>query len=223
MADIDFNELSSGSIVGEQWEGTGVLDKLLGVINKNVQLQLDTGRITNAEYGELYLGSMQLAVTESMKFILNKQTIEKQLETQDIKIALDEVQLAENSEKWLLQRTILENQVSTSNIDLGFKEQSIIKDLELKDRQVDTANADIAFNESKKEIMEQTRKDNIRAKASEQFAEFMKYISAANVVPGPVDFQNMRNLITAMNAGIADPDAYGIIETTTTDYVKPPA
>ena len=86
---------------------------------------------------------------------------------------------------------------------------------------IESANADVAFNESKKTIMEQTRKDNIRSKAAEQFAEFMKYISAANVVPGPTDFANMRGLITAMNTGIANPDAIATLSTSGADYVKP--
>ena len=49
----------------------------------------------------------------------------------------------------------------------------------------------------------------------------MKYISAANVVPGPTDFANMRKLITAMNNGISDPDNVATITTSGADYVKP--
>ena len=69
--------------------------------------------------------------------------------------------------------------------------------------------------------MEQTRNDNIRSKAAEQFAEFMKYISAANVVPGANDFANMRKLITAMNDGIANPNIVATITTSGADYIKP--
>ena len=69
--------------------------------------------------------------------------------------------------------------------------------------------------------MEQTRKDNIRSKAAEQFAEFIKYLSAANVVPGANDFANMRALINAMNDGILNPDASATITTVGDNYVKP--
>jgi hypothetical protein len=100
-----------------------------------------------------------------------------------------------------------------SNVDVSYKAQNAAKDLEIKTKQVESATADIAFNTSKKTIMEQTRKDNIRSKAAEQFAEFMKYISAANVVPGPTDFQNMRGLITAMNNGISNPDSIATLTT----------
>ena len=69
--------------------------------------------------------------------------------------------------------------------------------------------------------MEQTRKDNIRSKAAEQFAEFIKYLSAANVVPGANDFKNMRALINAMNDGIANADVAASLTTSGSDYVKP--
>ena len=194
---------------------------MLKVINSNIKIQYDEGRLKGTEYAEVYLGAMQSALSESIKFLLNKDLIEKQIEGMDVKTAIDEVQLAENSEKWAIQKKVLENQLEMSNVDVAYKEQSLLKDLEIRDKQIESANADVAFNESKKTIMEQTRKDNIRSKAAEQFAEFMKYISAANVVPGPTDFANMRGLITAMNTGIANPDAIATLSTSGADYVKP--
>lgn len=230
--ELDFKDFSNGSIQGTTpenyvWDGTGVFDELMKAINGNIQVQYDSGRIKGTEYAEVYLGSMQTAIAEAMKFMLNKKTIEKGLEAQDVSIAISEVQLAENTEKWALQRKILENQLAMSNVDVAYKEPNVIRDLEIRDKQIESATADIAFNESKKTIMEQTRKDNIRSKAAEQFAEFIKYLSAANVVPGAQDFKNMRALINAMNDGIDNPDIKAtVVDTTgtidtTKDYVKP--
>ena len=224
--ELDFSDFSNGSInstdpTNKVWEGSGVFDELMMAVNGNIQVQYDNGRIKGTEYAEVYLGSMQTAIVEAMKYMLNKKTIEKGLEAQDVNIAISEVQLAENTEKWALQRKVLENQLAMSDVDVAYKEQNVLRDLEIRDKQIEGATADIAFNESKKLIMEQTRKDNIRSKAAEQFAEFMKYISAANVVPGPTDFQNMRALITAMNTGIANSDAIATITTAGADYVKP--
>ena len=109
-----------------------------------------------------------------------------------------------------------------SDIDVAYKEPNVLRDLEIRDKQIESATADIAFNESKKLIMEQTRKDNIRSKSAEQFAEFIKYLSAANVVPGANDFVNMRALINAMNEGIANPDVAATITTSGPDFVQPP-
>ena len=225
---IDIKDFSNGQIDSTnaqepKWEGTGIFDVIIKAANENIKIQHKTSRITGAEYAEVYLGTMQSAISEAMKFILNKKTIEKGLEAQDVSIAISEVQLAENTEKWALQRKVLENQLSMSNIDVAYKEPNVLRDLEIRDKQIESATADIAFNESKKIIMEQTRKDNIRSKAAEQFGEFIKYLSAANVVPGSNDFVNMRALINAMNNGIIDPDVYATITTSGSDFVKPPA
>ena len=224
--ELDFNDFSNGYIDTTNpdapvWEGTGVFDELMKAINGNIQVQYDSGRIKGTEYANVYLGSMQSAISEAMRYVLNKKTIEKGLEAQDINIAISEVQLAENTEKWALQRKVLENQLEMSNVDVRYKEQNVTKDLAIRDKQIESATADIAFNTSKKTIMEQTRKDNIRSKAAEQFAEFIKYLSAANVVPGANDFVNMRALINAMNSGIANPDTVATITTSGQDYVKP--
>ena len=219
--EIDLNDFSNGSALTGEWIGTGVFDAIIQAINGNIKVQFDEGRIKGSDYANVYLNGMQAAVSESMKFLLSKKSIEKQLELQDIQIAINEVQLAENSEKWALQKQVLENQLEMSNVDVANKAAHAAKDLTIKDKQIESATADIAFNISKKTIMEQTRKDNIRSKAAEQFAEFMKYISAANVVPGPTDFSNMRALITAMNNGIANPDNVATIATSGADYVKP--
>ena len=223
---IDIKDFSNGQIDSTnaqepKWEGTGIFDVIIKAANENIKIQHKTSRITGAEYAEVYLGTMQSAISEAMKFILNKKTIEKGLEAQDVSIAISEVQLAENTEKWALQRKVLENQLAMSNIDVAYKEPNVLRDLEIRDKQIESATADIAFNESKKLIMEQTRKDNIRSKAAEQFAEFIKYLSAANVVPGANDFVNMRALINAMNNGIANADVSAAITTSGADYVKP--
>ena len=214
--EIDLKDFSNGTINRANpdnpvWAGTGVFDELIKAINGNIQIQFEAGRIQNAEYAEVYLGSIQSAITESMKFMLNKKTIEKGLEAQDVSIAISEVQLAENTEKWALQRKVLDNQLAMSNIDVAYKEPNVLRDLEIRDKQIESATADIAFNESKKLIMEQTRKDNIRSKAAEQFAEFMKYLSAANVVPGAADFATMRDAVYAISAGISNSNAIGTV------------
>ena len=224
--EIDFNEFSDGSINYTNpnqpvWEGSGVFDNLMEAINGNIKVQFDAGRLKGPEYAEVYLGSMQTAIAEAMKFVLNKKSIEKALENADVDTAIKEVQLAESSEKWAIQKKVLENQLQMSDVDVAYKEQNVLRDLEIRDKQIESATADVEFNVSKKTIMEQTRKDNIRSKAAEQFAEFIKYLSAANVVPGANDFENMRKLINAMNTGIANPDVVATLTTVGADYVKP--
>ena len=224
--DINFEDFSNGQIDNTEpnspvWNGDGVFDKLMIAVTGNVQIQHETGKITGERYADVYLGAMQTSISEAMKFILNKKSIEKALENADVDTAIKEVQLAESSEKWAIQKKVLENQLAMSDVDVAYKEQNVLRDLEIRDKQIESATADVEFNVSKKTIMEQTRKDNIRSKAAEQFAEFIKYLSAANVVPGGNDFANMRALINAMNSGIANPDVVATITTSGADYVKP--
>ncbi len=128
----------------------------------------------------------------------------------------------ENTEKWEKQKLIVDNQLTMSNIDAENKPTLIAKDIELKQKQIDQMQADIEFNKSKKTIMEQTRKDNIRMKSAEMFAEFLKYLSAANVIPATQDFTNIRALITTIQEGLIDDNAKATITSPTgAQYVKP--
>jgi hypothetical protein len=131
-------------------------------------------------------------------------------------------EITENTEKWNKQKVIVDNQVTMSNIDALNKEILVAKDIEIKTKQILQMEADIEFNTSKKTIMEQTRKDNIRIKSAEMFAEFLKYLSAANVIPATEDFGNIRALIVAIQGGIANNDIVASISSPTgSQYVKP--
>ena len=225
--EINFDDLSNGKMVTDangvtKWTGTGIMDKLIEVVDQNIQTQHTSGRITGPEYATVYLGSIQAVMTESMKYLLNRQAIELQAESSALDIESKELDIVEKAEKWAIQKKVLDNQLDMSKIDAKYKEAMTLRDVELKDKQLESAAADVSFNESKKTIMEQTRKDNIRSKAAEQFGEFIKYLSAANVVPGANDFKNMRALINSMNDGIANPDVAATITTSGSDYVKPP-
>ena len=215
MATVSISELTNGSLNGNnEWVGTGVFDVLVGVVNKNIEGQYNLLRITGSDYAGVYVSALQAAMSEALKFVTSKQVLENQID-------IGKQEYAEMLDKWVIQKDILANQLAMSNVDTANKAAMVAKDLTIKDKQIATADADIEFNISKKTIMEQTRKDNIRTKAAEQFAEFLKYISAANVVPGAEDFKNMRKLITAVNGGIADPNTVAVLVDGTQDYRTP--
>ncbi|MDD2290673.1 MAG: hypothetical protein PHV52_00205 [Aliarcobacter sp.] len=131
-------------------------------------------------------------------------------------------ELTENKEKWDKQKVIVDNQVEMSNIDKQFKFTLVSKDVAIKEKQLSQMAADISFNESKKIIMELTRKDNIRMKSAEMFAEFLKYLSAANVIPANQDFENIRSLIIAIQQGLTSENATALIASPSgNQYVKP--
>ena len=90
---VDINDFSNGSIDNSnpqdpKWEGTGVFDIIMKAANENIKIQNQASRITGAEYAEVYLGTMQTAISEAMKFILNKDQSTKDLEVKQANIDL---------------------------------------------------------------------------------------------------------------------------------------
>ena len=81
---VDINDFSNGSIDNSNpqdpnWVGTGVFDIIMRAANENIKIQNQTSRITGAEYAEVYLGTMQTAISEAMKFLLAKEITEKEI------------------------------------------------------------------------------------------------------------------------------------------------
>ena len=116
---VDINDFSNGSIDNSnpqdpKWNGTGVFDIIMKAANENIKIQNQTSRITGAEYAEVYLGTMQSAISEAMKFLLNKDQIIKDL---DLKQA----------------------QIAAMESDTLIKSAQSAKDLELKQAQINVA------------------------------------------------------------------------------------
>ena len=90
---VDINDFSNGSIDSSnpqdpKWDGTGVFDIIMKAANENIKIQNQTSRITGAEYAEVYLGTMQTAISEAMRFLLNKDQSTKDLEVKQANIDL---------------------------------------------------------------------------------------------------------------------------------------
>ena len=90
---VDINDFSNGSIDNSnpqdpKWVGTGVFDIIMKAANENIKIQNQTSRITGAEYAEVYLGTMQTAISEAMRFLLNKDQSTKDLEVKQANIDL---------------------------------------------------------------------------------------------------------------------------------------
>ena len=90
---VDINDFSNGQIdttnpQDPKWDGTGVFDIIMKAANENIKIQNQTSRITGAEYAEVYLGTMQTAISEAMRFLLNKDQSTKDLEVKQANIDL---------------------------------------------------------------------------------------------------------------------------------------
>ena len=88
---IDINDFSNGQIdttnpQDPKWNGTGIFDIIMKAANENIKIQNQTSRITGAEYAEVYLGTMQSAIAEAMKFLLVKEITEKEISLKEEQI-----------------------------------------------------------------------------------------------------------------------------------------
>ena len=109
---IDFEDFSNGVVdhtnpALPEWSGSGVFDKLMHAINGNILVQYESGRIKGPEYAQVYLGSMQTAVVEAMKFMLTKEQIAKDLDLKQAQIdKINDDKLTSAKQRDLYQRQI---------------------------------------------------------------------------------------------------------------------
>ena len=92
MTDIVFEDITNGSVVEGVWTGTGVFDKLLAAVNKNIELQYTAGRIKGADYANVYLGGMQSVLQQSIEYVLREKLIAAQIDDVIKGIELKEAQ-----------------------------------------------------------------------------------------------------------------------------------
>ena len=124
---IDFEDFSNGVVdytnpALPEWSGSGVFDKLMHAINGNILVQHESGRIKGPEYAQVYLGSMQTAVVEAMKFMLTKEQIAKDLEVKTQQIlsmrnddSIKSVQSAKDLEVKTAQKNKLVDDILTAS------------------------------------------------------------------------------------------------------------
>ena len=132
---IDINDFSNGQIDNTnpqdpKWEGTGIFDVIIKAANENIKIQHKTSRITGAEYAEVYLGTMQSAISEAMKLVLQNDTLAKEIELKEAQIA-----------KINAERDLVNAQIAA----FGAQEA---KELELKQAQINKLTADKALTDA---------------------------------------------------------------------------
>jgi hypothetical protein len=85
---IDVSDLTSGSIVNQEWQGTGVFDTLISAVNKNIELQYSKGRITSNDYAVAYVGALQSTLQQSIDFLLRRDLTEAQVDEELEKVGI---------------------------------------------------------------------------------------------------------------------------------------
>lgn len=135
--------ITNGSIVNNEWVGTGVFDGLMHAVNKNIEVQYNNGRIAGQDYANIYLGGLQAVLQQSIMFVLQKDT--------------SDAQSAEILDSTIRANTQLQDQLLTATKQrLG-----IDKDIDVKERstviQEDQSIQDILNKQSQKAILDQQK------------------------------------------------------------------
>jgi len=77
--DIVLTDLTNGTLSAtNEWTGTGVFDKLIEAVNKNIEGQYNLGRINATDYANVYLGGLQSVIQQSMQYLLQEKQVEAQ-------------------------------------------------------------------------------------------------------------------------------------------------
>lgn len=123
MAEITINDLTEKTL-----DGAGVFDVLMQTIQLRLESEYKLGRIKGQEYANVYLGAVQATIDQSLRFLLEKQTADKQAELLTKQIAIADAQLTQaaqdllNSQK---QGLLLDSQVSKSDNEVALLNQRL--------------------------------------------------------------------------------------------------
>ncbi len=120
IADFSNGQIDNTNSQDPKWEGTGIFDIIIKAANENIKIQNQTSRITGAEYAEVYLGTMQSAISEAMKFVLQNYTLAKELELKQAQIAKinAEIDLVNAQLATIREQQAKDLEVKQANIDL---------------------------------------------------------------------------------------------------------
>ena len=106
---------------------TGIFDKLMESINKNIETQYLNNRITGSDYATVYLGSIQAALTQSIQFSLQEDTVAAQVdEVLDSTIRAN-TQLNDSLLTATKQRLLLDEQIKVTYTERVLKDKQAAK------------------------------------------------------------------------------------------------
>lgn len=89
---IAIEDLTDGSLIIDQsngesvWTGSGVFDKVIDAVNKNINAQYTAGRIPAAAYGNVYASSINGSLQLAINFLFQSKKLEKELQTMDVNL-----------------------------------------------------------------------------------------------------------------------------------------
>lgn len=116
MTDIEISNITNAT-------DTGIFDILMNAVGKKIESQYLNNRITGGDYANVYLGSIQAVLQQSMQYVLQEQLIEAQVDGALADNLLKEEQL----KGAYTDRVLKDKQVAKLGLDSVMKTSEALK------------------------------------------------------------------------------------------------
>lgn len=123
MADlIEVIPITVEQLTESKVDGSGVFDTLMRSVNVHLLREFNSGRISNSDYAEVYLGGMQSVINQSIQFLLSKDkaTLEASLVEAQVK------QVDANTELVNAQKDLALLQQDKVNAEVAVLQQQLL-------------------------------------------------------------------------------------------------
>ena len=110
IAPVTVDDITQGSVTG-----TGIFDKLMATVAAQLQAEFKADRITQTDYGQVYVSALNNTLNQTIQFLLTKD-----------QAALQAATLAAQYEKIALEKDILELQKQQLTLQLAQLEQQTL-------------------------------------------------------------------------------------------------
>lgn len=123
MADlIEVTPITVEQLTESKVDGSGVFDTLMRSVNVHLLREFNSGRISNSDYAEVYLGGMQSVINQSIQFLLSKDkaTLEASLVEAQVK------QVDANTELVNAQKDLALLQQDKVNAEVAVLQQQLL-------------------------------------------------------------------------------------------------
>ncbi|EAI8859975.1 hypothetical protein [Campylobacter fetus] len=129
---MDINILTNGNKVKNgqffEWKGSAILDKLISVLGKNIEIQFDNGRILGNDFASAYIQMLQIASTQAMAWIQLSKDLSLKQRDLDIKESLNEVETCVKNKQLALQETKTNSEIKVADRQIaGYDDNLVIK------------------------------------------------------------------------------------------------
>jgi len=124
---VTVDDITQGSVTG-----TGIFDKLMATVAAQLQAEFKADRITQTDYGQVYVSALNNTLAQAIQFLLTKDQAALQAATlaaQYEKIALEKLQLEYQIAQIQQQTLLIQSQILTDAAQRGLIEQKTVTEV----------------------------------------------------------------------------------------------